>query len=74
MTNASNSELTMTVTIQGSENLRVLNKTITLKPNGTESVVTYFTVTEKLTDQRVEVTTSMGGQAQITIKELIPFY
>ena len=74
VTNASNSELTMTVTIQGSENLRVLNKTITLKPNGTESVVTYFTVTEKLTDQRVEVTTSMGGQAQITIKELIPFY
>lgn len=74
VTNPTQSELSVMVTMTGSEAFVGNTTTITLPPGSSAEVVSHFKVTEKVTNQRVEVTTSLGGKAQITVKELFPFY
>ncbi len=74
VTNPTASELTMMVTMTGSEAFVGNTTTITLPPGSSAEVVSYFKVTEKVSNQSVDVTTSLGGNAHISVKELFPFY
>lgn len=73
VSNPNSEAISATVYIKGSNLLEEISKRITVPAHGKEVVTTYFTVTKAVSGQKVTVTTSAGGKAELDGLQLIPF-
>lgn len=74
LSNPGDTEVTTTISLTGSPAFIEKTQKVTIPPNGSKKVTSYFKVTKKLSNLSVIASTDRGESASLKIKELNPFY